>query len=83
MATRGDTFDIGDAFAPTGTPFMSPDDILLYLDGTIFISDGGGRDHAAQSLFKIAAEGGVPTPLVTPETVGSPNMFNPYGMAIW
>ena len=62
-------------------PFVGPDDILLYMDGTVFISDGGGRGQA-QSLFKVTTEGGAPTPFVAPETVGTPNMFNPYGMAI-
>jgi len=79
VATRGDLFDLGDAFSTTGAPpFDSPDDILLHPDGTVFVTDG----NSLQTLFKIPAGGGAPTPFVTPGTIPIPNDFNPFGIAL-
>ena len=79
MASRGDMFDLGDAFSTTGAPpFDSPDDILLHPDGTVFVTDG----NTLQTLFKIPDEGGEPTVFVTDETISLPNDFNPFGIAL-
>ena len=63
IARRGDTFDIGDAFSSTGSPFVSPDGMFLHPDGTVFVADG-----QAHAIFKISAEGGAPKAFVTSET---------------
>jgi hypothetical protein len=76
LARRGDRFDIGDAFSTTGTPFVSPDDLLLHPDGTVFVADGNGK-----ILFKIAADGGAPEAFVTSKSIDIPNNFKPFGIA--
>jgi len=77
IATRGDTFDIGDAFSTTGSPFVSPDDLLLHPDGSVFVADGQAR-----TLFKIPAEGGAPKAFVTSQPIGTSNGFVPWSIAI-
>jgi len=76
LLKKGHTFDVNDVFTTIGPPFVSPDDILVYLDGTVFVADG-----QAQSVFKIAKHGGSPEAFITPTSSGSPS-FNPFGLAI-
>jgi hypothetical protein len=71
-----DWFSGDDAFSTLGAPFVNPDDITRYPDGTVFVADG-----QAQAVFRIPAAGGAPTSFVNPSTTGSPD-FNPFGVAI-
>jgi hypothetical protein len=75
LIEKGHTFNINDAFTPIGYPFISPDDIIIYSDGTAYVADG-----QAQTVFKISKDGGAPVPLVTPSNTRA--SFNPFGLAI-
>ena len=77
IARRGDTFDIGDAFSTTGSPFVSPDGMVLYPDGSVFVADG-----QAHAIFKISAGGGAPKAFVTPETIKTANFYWPWSITI-
>ncbi len=72
---KGHSFNINDAFSTIGNPFISPDDIIVNTDGTVYVADG-----QAQTVFKISKYGGAPVPLVTP--LNTRASFNPYGLAI-
>jgi hypothetical protein len=75
LIEKGHTFAIIDAFSTIGFPFISPDDIIIYSDGTAYVADG-----QAQTVFKISKNGGAPTPLVSPANTRA--SFNPFGLAI-
>jgi len=75
-AIEGDTFDSTDAVTTIGLPFVSPDDVLFYPDGTIYIADGN-----AQTVFKVKKGSSIPEAFITPASTGSPD-FSPYGLAI-
>ena len=75
LIEKGHKFDINDAFSIIGYPFISPDDIIIYSDGSVYVADG-----QAQTVFKISKDGGSPEPLVTPSNTRS--SFNPFGLAI-
>ena len=75
LIEKGNTFDINDVFSTIGYPFINPDDIIKYSDGTVYVADG-----QAQTVFKISKNGGAPVPLTTPSNTRS--SFNPFGLAI-
>jgi hypothetical protein len=75
LIEKGHIFDINDAFSTIGYPFISPDDIIKYSDGTVYVADG-----QAQTVFKIPKNGGAPVPLATPANTRS--SFNPFGLAV-
>ncbi len=70
VARRGDSFDPADAFSAIGPPFVSPDDIFLAADGTIFVSD-----IQARVVFTLPRWGGQPLHFAA---VGA--AFAPHGM---
>ncbi len=77
LLSKGHTYDPYDAFTILGTPFISPDDILVYPpDGSVYVSDG-----QAETVFKLSEQSKTPIPFVTKVTTGSP-LFNPYGVAV-
>lgn len=75
-ARRGDTYTIHDALSTIGAPLVSPDDLESGWQNQLYIADG-----QAQTVFRLAGNGGVPVPFVTPLTVGSA-LFNPFGVEI-
>ncbi|MFC1538449.1 ATP-binding protein [Candidatus Latescibacterota bacterium] len=77
VARRGDTFDLSDAFSTIGAPFRNPSNIVIYPDGTVFVSNPGARN-----LLKIAAGGGAPEVFATSESIGVPNEFRIYGITV-
>lgn len=77
LATKGDSFDVGDAFSTTGPPFESPDDIAIHPDGSVFVGDGN-----TGALFKINSDGGKPEVIVSKDSITIANNFSPFGITI-
>ena len=53
--------------------------LAMLPDGTIFVSV---RRASKGTIFKIPPGGGAPVPFVTNETIGIPNVFNPFDLLI-
>jgi hypothetical protein len=75
LAKKGGTYSVSDAFSMLGPPFVSPDDLLLAADHTVYVADG-----QAQTVFRIPKGGGAPQAFVT--TASTRTLFNPFGLAV-
>jgi hypothetical protein len=73
LAKKGRSYKLSDAFSTLGPPFVSPDDITVGPDGTVYVADG-----QAQTVWKIDRHGGAPTAFVT--TATTRGSFNPFGV---
>lgn len=71
VATQGDTYDPGDAYAPLGSPFISPDGITADSTGAVYVADS-----EADAVIRIASPGAVPYVFSTSA------MVEPFGLAI-
>jgi len=79
--SRGSTYTNSDTILFNGPPLVSQKDFLFHPNGKIYITVAGGR-NSKQIVYKIAPEDDKWIPFVTGESIGTPNAFNPYDMAI-